>query len=368
MSPITSPRVRAAIAAAILLAMHPHVATANTPWAPSPPSPPSPPTASSSQSPPSRSSPSSPNAPSQRAERLFVEGRALYDAGRFSAACERLAASQRLEPRVGTLGLLAACEEQRGRLATAYRTYVATAALARRAGDPREDFARGRAAALERRVPTLAVQVLHPEQHPVVLRNGARLPEPDFGVRVPLDPGPIELVATAPGSRPWRTTLTLAPGEHATVDVPRLERDPALAANGTEERATRSRSILRGTGWASGALGLTALMASAVLGGIALANRNASDPFCNAESQCTPRGGELREEARKAAAFSTIAFGVGIAATGAGAALLLLTRDPAPPPAARAPARTEARPARGAFRTTPIVGPGLAGGAIGASF
>src|SRR5262245_30895164 len=92
------------------------------------------------------------------AERLFEEGRALFQEKRFAQACTKLSESDRAEPSVGTRGLLAACHEQIGKLATAQREYVETAELARRAGDAREAFARDRAQALEARVPRLAVQ------------------------------------------------------------------------------------------------------------------------------------------------------------------------------------------------------------------
>ena len=92
---------------------------------------------------------------SAEAEALFEQGRKLYDAGRYEEACERLEGSQRIEPSVGTLGLLAACFERQGRLASAWERYIETATRARVCGDKRGVFARDRATVLERRVPTL---------------------------------------------------------------------------------------------------------------------------------------------------------------------------------------------------------------------
>ncbi|MCC6559021.1 MAG: hypothetical protein IT372_39360, partial [Polyangiaceae bacterium] len=56
-----------------------------------------------------------------RAEALFQEGKRLLEEGRVAEACARLAASEAIDPTVGTLGLLAACHEQEGRIATAAR-------------------------------------------------------------------------------------------------------------------------------------------------------------------------------------------------------------------------------------------------------
>src|SRR5437870_2330149 len=64
----------------------------------------------------------------REAERLFEKGKAEFQAKTYADACEDLASSERLEPTVGTLGLLAACHEAQQRLATAYREYLEVAA------------------------------------------------------------------------------------------------------------------------------------------------------------------------------------------------------------------------------------------------
>src|SRR5437868_9667352 len=51
------------------------------------------------------------------AESLFQEARALMEHGRFEDACPKLAASHRLEPKSGTMTMLASCDEQIGKLA-----------------------------------------------------------------------------------------------------------------------------------------------------------------------------------------------------------------------------------------------------------
>src|SRR5262245_9529459 len=70
-----------------------------------------------------------PPAPSttERADALFKEGKSLFEAGNFAEACGRFAESDALDPTVSTLGLLAGCHEQQGRLATAWKEYLETA-------------------------------------------------------------------------------------------------------------------------------------------------------------------------------------------------------------------------------------------------
>ena len=57
------------------------------------------------------------------AEALFTEGRKAFDAGDYRIACARFAESQRLDPAVGTLINLAACNEKLDNLALAWETW-----------------------------------------------------------------------------------------------------------------------------------------------------------------------------------------------------------------------------------------------------
>src|SRR4051812_46885407 len=88
------------------------------------------------------------------AEALFQEGRKLMAEGRFGEACDRFAASRRLDPGVGTSLNLADCLEKQGRTATAYGMFNETAREAQKVGDTRgrEAEALARARALEPRL------------------------------------------------------------------------------------------------------------------------------------------------------------------------------------------------------------------------
>ena len=83
------------------------------------------------------------------AEALFQEGRTLLAAGDVAAACDRFEASNRQEASVGTLLNLGDCRERLGDTETAWATFLAAEALARRSSDDRADEAARRADALE---------------------------------------------------------------------------------------------------------------------------------------------------------------------------------------------------------------------------
>src|ERR1700722_8909097 len=79
-----------------------------------------------------------PAAPSAKegaeAEVLFFEGKQLMLAGKYAAACAKLAASERLDPAAGTLMNLADCYEKNGQLASAWVTFRDAATASERDG------------------------------------------------------------------------------------------------------------------------------------------------------------------------------------------------------------------------------------------
>jgi len=171
-------------------------------------------------------------AQSAEAEVLFREGRKLIGQGRVAVGCDKLAASEKLEPSIGTLLNLGDCREKLGRLASAWAAFRKAEAMAKRAGgeDKRQLEARRRASQLEPRLATLTIQVTGPVDGVLVSRAGLPLEPGAWNTAVPVDPGSYAILVEAPGHKPWRAEVTVLHKARRTVVVPTLERAAVVAA------------------------------------------------------------------------------------------------------------------------------------------
>jgi hypothetical protein len=156
------------------------------------------------------------------AEALFDRGKALFDVDRLNEACARLEESRRIEPSVGTLGLLAACHEKQGRLVAAFQRYVEAASRAAACGDDREMFAWERAADLLLRLPRLRISRADPDAVIELRRDGAVVRYGTIGDALVVDPGRLEIFARARGKVMFVRLVELAEGARVEVDIPAI--------------------------------------------------------------------------------------------------------------------------------------------------
>lgn len=243
----------------------------------------------------------------------FARGKEAMKRGDVDAACELFAESVRLDPAPGARLNLAACDEQRNRLASASQEFK-DALLTLPAGDSRIAFTEERIAALEPRVPKLVLR-LAPDAPAgtTVLRDGIMVASPSLGTAVPVDPRTYTIVVRAPGRQETSTVITLDEAERkelvldvgAAVPLPAPAPDPAPA---------RSRSKALPIGLVSG--GAVALAAGTVLGVLTL------DRASTVKAHCTPgcddAGYEAGQDGKWMSVASPVALGVGVALVAAG--------------------------------------------------
>jgi hypothetical protein len=278
------------------------------------------------------------------AEALFEDGRRLMTEGKYADACPKFAASERLDPSTATLLNLASCYERQGRTATAWATYKEAASAANAVG--RNDYltaAERHASALEPNLARLTLNVEEPIEGFHLERDGVAVDRAEWGIAIPVDPGPHLVAATASGHKSWSSTVAVTQsGAQVTLVVPALAALPveasgpptvapvALAAvdgfqSSTESDRHHGSSAQTAIAWVIGGVGVAGLVVGTGFAVSAKNKYNATLLECEPVNPtlCTAQGVSGRNDARSQGDVATLAFGLGAAAIVAGAVLWL---------------------------------------------
>ena len=281
-------------------------------------------------------SPPPAHAQTAEAEVLFREGRKLMDAGKTAAACEKFAASERLESSIGTLLNLGDCYEQLGKLASAWASFKKAEATARRGGKDGKRLAEAKRRARLVEVDLSMLTILVPPDSRieglVVRRGDVVVDGAVWGAAVPVDSGPYVISAEAPGRQRWQTEVTVAErSDRDTITVPRLERisfspepepepEPEPVQPMSVERTYRSGGTFSTTRRVAVGVGVAGL--GAIGGGLAYGVRArrfqaAADEVCPTQTCNNAEALAVNEEAQDSALRANILFAAGGAAVGA---------------------------------------------------
>jgi tetratricopeptide (TPR) repeat protein len=266
------------------------------------------------------------------AEALFREGRALLQRGDVQVACDKLQASNALDPSAGTLLNLAACRLRQGKTATAWAHFIAAERLAENQGrDEQAREAKRRAQELEPTLSTLTLQAAEAPPGVELRRGGQPIQAGSLGSPVPVDPGPLLIEASAPGYETARLNIDIGSGERRVISLPRLKQlppprsvpsPPPLAARAD---AGTPRTVAP---WLIGGVGGAALAAGSVLGILALSSNSNAIDVCHGTDQARCDGAQARRDNQALA--STISVAAGLAGIGVAAVWLVTARSGRP--------------------------------------
>ena len=277
------------------------------------------------------------------AEASFREGRRLLAAGKVKEACARFEMSMKLDPALGTLLNLADCHEREGRMATAWAEFKELQDRASSSG--RTKFAKEaqrRAQSVESKLTRLVIKVARPTPDGLLVeRNGGDVTAV-VGIAAPVDPGTHEIIASAPGYRAFKTTVTASgPGETVEVEIPALEKEAtratavdrvkekpkqAVLEPAPERKAAPSSRGRRFAGLAIGGAGVAVIGTGFVFGALARNDWNESRARCDTNNVCDAEGSRLVDSSFSNATIATVLVPVGIAAVGAGVVVYLTSR------------------------------------------
>jgi hypothetical protein len=273
------------------------------------------------------------------AQALFDDAQKLAGSGDWTSACPKYAESNRLDPGIGVKLYLADCYEHVGKTASAWAMFGEAEEYARKAGDARAAVAHQRAERLTPRIVQLVIAVPSPAAGLAVRRDNEDVGSAQWGVPVPVDPGPHAISASAPGKAPWSASVDAKDGAGTVrVEVPTLADAPSAAATpapappaATSGPTTPPATDAGGadTGHTQRVVALVA--AGAGVAGVAIGSAfglvakskldQSNDGHCHDGNLCDATGVQLRSDAKSDALASTIAFVVGGAGLAAGAVL-----------------------------------------------
>lgn len=147
--------------------------------------------------------------PDPVAQALFQDGRDLVDKGNWDAGCTKFEASMLLYPAASTLLNIARCHEHKQKLATAWSAYKRVQVLNRETvGEERrraiDEMVAAEIARLTPRLPKIKLTMKTEIAGVSLKQDGEVLPAAVIGTEVPVDVGEHEIIADAPGMRPFR--------------------------------------------------------------------------------------------------------------------------------------------------------------------
>jgi hypothetical protein len=262
------------------------------------------------------------------ADDLLQKGKDLIEKGRVDEGCVTLGQAEALQPTVDSMGLVAACHEKQGKLASAYHEYMTTADRAARTNDDRQKFALDQAAKLEARAPRILVKVAPGDQIKVTIA-GATADVSAAARGTMVDPGAVTVAATGPSGQKWSGESTVRAGDSIVVQIPPMSSWPGAAAGDHDHpRPEPSKRYASGPPPAAIITGVIGLAGLGVLGGGGIAaivlNNRSKDAMstttppvrCSLASNLPGCAGPTSDHKAAGAAAIAADVGVGVGAAG----------------------------------------------------
>ena len=257
------------------------------------------------------------------ADALWEEGRAALARKDLETACARFAASDKLEPSAGARANLGDCEEQRGRVASAWAAF--RSALEKLPpGDDRRPVVEARIAALAKRLPRLVLRLAPGAPGETTVREGETVlgSAATWDVALPLDPGPHELVVLVHGRGPSGIEATLVEGKTVTlvVGAPEERRPPKVEPRAPPRVPPPTAQTASLGPWILGGVGVAGLVVGTATGAVVLTKKSAADAGCsNVTRTCTHDGKAAADAGRALGPMTTIGLVIGAAGVAGGA-------------------------------------------------
>jgi hypothetical protein len=277
----------------------------------------------------------------RRARAQFQRGIELEQASNWSEAIQqfREVGSVRMTPQVRFH--IAYCEENLGRLVTALGGYELALAEAEQVGSDFKGEVETAITRLRERIPKLLIERGTGADAAAVHLDGVALGGNSVGVEIPLDPGPHNVSAIAPGFKPFTATVELKEREVTRLAI-ELEPQPVPPpdAGGPKQVivVTRTEAPKRLVPYVIGGAGVAALVAGGVLFALHESAESELKRKCPDPDACPESNRPTYDRMVFYSWTAPVTAGVGVAAIGVAVSLIVFEKKKAPesgPTAAR---------------------------------
>jgi tetratricopeptide (TPR) repeat protein len=271
----------------------------------------------------------------EAADDLYRQAVALAKEGKYARACPKFAQSHDIDPAYGAVNLLGVCEDRLGHTAAAHAAFTEALEIARKEKNAaRIAEATKELKDLAPRLTNIIVSVRGDSAGITIRADDKPIGKSKWGVATPVNPG-ARIEATAPGKKPWSTTIPIndVAGRTVMVEVPPLEAQSPVAAESAPRppvaasesapptgamppraegpRSEGAGSLQRTLGWVGMGVGVVSAGVGAALGGAASSVWAKAKPGCDSAGQCDDTHLPAAVEAYNLAMGSTVMFIVG---------------------------------------------------------
>jgi hypothetical protein len=266
----------------------------------------------------------------KKARAQFQQATELEQAGNWTAALQafREVGQVRMTPQVRFH--IAVCEENLGRLVAALGGYELALADADKVNPDFKGEVEENVTKLRARIPKLVIERGAGASAAAIELDGVAVGDSSVGVEVPLDPGPHAVTAKAPNRKPFEASVTLKEEETTRLEVKLEELPPELLRTGGGAAAPE-KPPSKVVPLVIGGVGVVSLVGSGVLFGLRQKTLSELKDACGPEGKHCPPSMQSKYDDLKFYHYgSMVTLGVGVAAVGTAAALLVLQRKKEP--------------------------------------
>ena len=266
----------------------------------------------------------------KRARAQFQRGIELEQASNWTEAIQefREVGQVRMTPQVRFH--IAYCEENLGRLVTALGGYDLALSEADTVGSDFKSEVETAMSRLREKIPKLLIERGSGAEAALVQLDGVDLGASQIGVEVPLDPGPHTITANAPGFIPFSATADLKEREVTKVTL-ELEVAPEPVTPPPPTRVVvvrQDEGPNRTVPYIVGGAGILFLGAGGALYALRQSTLADLEQDCPNPRECAISNRDSYDRVRFYNVAAPVAAGVGVAAIGTAAALIIFEKKP----------------------------------------